>query len=527
MGHYNGLKERTAPTRKLLRRFSHTLFAGLVIFAAGNTIPPATDAVAAPAGPWSLKDEAGGIVKVPLYKSRILEMSKPVTKISVGNPNIADILILRAKQIYIVGNALGTTNVVLWDQNDSVINTINLEVTHDLQTLKSKLYQLLPGENIKVHSSQGSIVLSGEVSSAPKMAAAVDLARSFLPLSRGVEDTKGDVELEGSGVLNLMQVGGSHQVMLEVKVAEIARTVLKQLDIQFNVFHSGSDWKLGAVNGGSSFPDAFPPDRIFSDPTPVGPNVTQFAPDPFRITDTGLFGSYLSGDFLFNLAIDAAQEDGLAKILAEPTLTTLSGQQATFISGGEFPIPVPQGLDTVTVEFKEFGIGLQFLPVVLDSGRMSLKINVSVSELSNQDILIIDVSNTNQSFFVPSLRKRSANSTIELNDGQTMGIAGLINENLLEAANKLPGLGDVPIIGQLFRSQEFRKGQTELVIFVTPRFAKPIAPEMVRLPTDAFVEPTDVEFYILGRMEGKGPKKAKTNQAAGSGGADGSFGHGL
>jgi pilus assembly protein CpaC len=527
MSNVNGLKRAISMMSKLSRQSNLTLLAGLVAVATTVATPQITEAATTATGPWSLKDETGGVVKVALYKSRILELSRPVKKISVGNPMIADILILQAKQVYIVGKALGTTNVVLWDQNDSVINTINLEVTHDLQTLKSKLFQLLPGENIKVHSSQGSIVLGGEVSSAPKMAAAVDLATSFLPLSRGLEHTKGDVDLEGSGVLNLMQVGGSHQVMLEVKVAEISRTVLKELDIQFNVFHSGSNWKLGSVNGGASFPDALPRERIFNDPTPIGPNVDLFSPDPFRISDTGLFGSFLSGDFLFNLAIDAAQENGLAKILAEPTLTTLSGQEAKFISGGEFPIPVPQGDDSVTVEFKEFGIGLQFLPVVLDSGRMSLKINVSVSELSNQDILVIDVSNTNQSFFVPSLRKRSANSTIELNDGQTMGIAGLINESLLEAVEKFPGLGDLPIVGQLFRSQEFRKGQTELVIFVTPRFAKPIAPEMVRLPTDAFVEPTDAEFYILGRMEGQESKAKKTNQPVGTGGADGSFGHGL
>ena len=504
---------------------------GLVLIAALATVAsvwstPTLVLAAGVSTPWSLHQGSGGLVTVPLYKSRIIELSKPVKKISVGNPEIADILILRSKQIYIVGKALGTTNVVLWDNDGNVIDTVNMEVTHDLRTLKSKFHHLLPGEDIKVHSSQGSLVLSGELSSATKMSAAMDLARSFLPLSRGLKATMGDVELEGSGVLNLMQVGGSHQVMLEVKVAEISRTVLKRLDIQFNAFYNGGSLKLGAVNGGATFPDAvFKPGDfnipVFDRGTPIGPNIDLFTPNASGIDDTGLFASYLSGNFLFNLAVDAAKENGLAKILAEPNLTTQSGQEAKFISGGEFPIPVPQGLDTVTVEFKEFGIALAFLPVVLDSGRMSLKLNVTVSQLSNQNSLVAGVTNSSQSFFVPSLTKRSASSTIELGDGQTIGIAGLISEDLRERVNKFPGLGDLPVLGSLFRSQEFQKGQTELVIFVTPHFARPIAPEMVRLPTEAFVEATDAEFYLMGKLEGAPKEGVET------GGADGSFGHDL
>ncbi|MFQ5544383.1 MAG: type II and III secretion system protein family protein, partial [Acidiferrobacterales bacterium] len=257
-------------------------------------------------------------------------------------------------------------------------------------------------------------------------------------------------------------------------------------------------------------------------PTPIGPVVDEFLPNDLTIDDTGFFAHYLSGDFLFNSVIEAAKEEGLAKILAEPTLTTLTGQEATFISGGEFPIPVPDD-DGITIEFKEFGIGLQFLPVVLDSGRISLKLNISVSELTATNSVVLDIAGSSTDFFVPALTKRSANATVELSDGQTLGIAGLISENLRETVRKFPGLGNIPILGLLFRSQDFVKGQTELVIFVTPHFARPTPPELVKLPTDDFVEPTDVEFYLKGRIEGKRSKQAP--EGFEQGGAEGNFGH--
>ena len=251
-------------------------------------------------------------------------------------------------------------------------------------------------------------------------------------------------------------------------------------------------------------------------------------PNPLSIVDKGLFLSYLTGNLLFNGVIDIAKENGLAKILAEPTLTTLTGQEAKFISGGEFPIPVPQGLDGITVEFKEYGVGLKFLPVVLDSDRINLKLNITVSELTENSSIVLGSENVSSSFFVPALTKRSASATVELANAQTLGIAGLINENLRQSVNKFPGLGDVPVLGALFRSQEFKKGQTELVIFVTPHFAKPIEPDLVRLPTDDFVEPNDAEFYLMGRLEGaRREEDTSTHLLPEKGGAEGSFGHQL
>ena len=454
-------------------------------------------------------------VSVALHKSRVIKLKKPVSRVSVANPAIADILVLNARELYVVGKSLGTTNVVIWDKRKRVQRVIGLQVTHDLSSLKEKMHHYLPGEDIRMESAQGSIVLSGEVSSTQKMAAAMDLANTFAAASG-----------ENASVLNLMQVGGAQQVLLEVKVAEIARTLVRRMDIDFNLFYNGSSLKFGAVNGGAGLPAVGLPQYPIEG-SPFGSNV--IAPQaPLaafgegEIGNTGAFLSYLGGDTLFQIVVDAARDNGLARILAEPNLTTLSGQEAKFISGGEFPIPVPNE-DGITIEFKEYGVGLEFLPLVLDSGLISLQVDVGVSELQAGNSVAIGFTEgtATAGFFVPALTKRAANATVEIPSGQTIAIAGLINENLRESLQNMPGLGDLPVLGNLFRSQEFVKGETELIIFVTPRLARPFDPELIQLPTDAFVEPNEVEFYLLGLLEGRadlGPDKS---------GAEGRFGHEL
>jgi pilus assembly protein CpaC len=316
--------------------------------------------------------------------------------------------------------------------------------------------------------------------------------------------------------------------------------LLKRLDLHFKTFLNGSKVKTGAVNGGAAFPDAVFEDGsrlpIFgnTDQGLIGPAVSEFAPGLSTISDKGLFASYLRGDFLFNLVIDAAKNEGLAKLLAEPTLTTMTGQEATVLSGGEFPVPVAQDFGQTTIEYKEFGVALKFLPVVLDSGTISLKVNVNVSDLRQDNSILLSVPTAatadgeviSSSSIVPSLAKRSATSTVELRSGETMGIAGIISERLRESVDKFPGLGDLPLLGPLFRSQEFIKGQTELVIFVTPHLAKPVTPESVRLPTDYFVEPSDTEFYLMGRLEGRKRESGEElDMAREGGGIEGQFGH--
>jgi len=455
---------------------------------------------------------------VPLYKSRIVGLVAPAARVSVGNPDIADLIILQSTQLYVLGKDLGTTNVLLWDRGDNLIGTVNVEVTHDLQSLKEKLYRLMPQEKIEVYSAQRNIVLAGNVSNASNMNAAVRIAQGyFSQLASAIESetfelTQGPTNRADrtvGEVINLMSVGGVHQVMLEVKVAEVSRTELKRLDIRFNSILTGSSrWNWGGVNGGAAFPDALFESNnlrvpVFDYPAPFGPAIDEFAPADLFIKDKGFFGSLLTENALFNIAFDAAKENGLAKILAEPTLVTQTGHEAEFLSGGEFPIPVPKGLQGTTIEFKEFGIGIKFLPVVLDSERISLKLNISVSELVSDNSVSVSADGVSSTFLIPSLSVRSAQSTVELADGQTIGIAGLINENLREVVTKFPGLGSIPVLGALFRSQEFVKNETELLILVTPHLAKPLVPAEVELPTDGVVESGEFGWYMQGKLQGR------------------------
>ncbi len=309
-----------------------------------------------------------------------------------------------------------------------------------------------------------------------------------------------------------MTVGGAHQVMLQVRIAEVNREAIRNLNAQMNTIALSNKWAGGGVNGGASFPDVELTDGsripIFNNPAnnPLGPVYDEFAPNMPTINSTGLFASFLSNDFLANVVLDAYQTRGLAKILAEPTLTTLSGQDAQFLSGGSFPIPVSQDNGSIGIEFKDFGVKLSFMPLIIDRTRINLKLNVSVSELANGNSVSLRPIGTSAVFTIPSLTERRAASTVELSDGQTIGIAGLMNESMRSAINKFPGLGDIPILGYLFRSQSYQKGETELVILVTPRLAKPIPPAQIKLPTDAVTDPTSAQFFLGGKIEGSKPE---------------------
>ncbi len=481
-----------------------------------------------------------------LYKSGILELQKSPSRISVGNPGIADILILRSNQVHVLGKALGSTNVVFWDTDDRIFATVNIEVTHDLTSLKQKLHQMMPMEDIRVYSAQENLILDGKVSSASNLNAAFKVAEGYLPECISSESASGiqgqEAEsnadaCENAEVVNLMSVVGSQQIMLEVKVAEMARTFRRSMDTDLSFIDFGNPTRGGVVNGGATFPDAlnadglrvpYIPAGIPNGQAPIlGPVMDEFAPNMPSISDKGLFFSDLSGGNFFSAALELSRSKGLAKVLAEPNLTTLTGRPAEFISGGEFPVPVPDDGKT-TIIFKEYGVSVKFIPTILDSNAISLDLDILVSELAEGSSIDLGLIGTQSVFSIPSLTKRGVSSTVELSDGQTLGIAGLIQDNVTEVLTKLPGLGDIPILGNLFRSQQFVSGQTELVIFVTPHLAKPIAPEKVRLPTDSFVPPNDLEFYLLGRMTSLKKAKPINRQRGVDGGFDGlTFGHDL
>lgn len=450
-----------------------------------------------------------GNIEVPIYKSRVLSTRAPVKRISVGNPEIADILITSPTQLYLLGRSLGSTNVLLWDGGNKLIDSLDLEVVHDLGGLKTKLHELLPNEPIEVFSAQGSLVLRGQVSSAAAMDTAVKVAKTYTAQASSIVQGEGEAAeaapTESLEVINLLTVGGGQQVMLEVKVAEMQRNLVKRLGVNFLAIGSAGNWEIGSFNGGSSLVE----NGLLRD-------------------SKGFLAQFASGSFLFDVVLDAAKDNGSAKVLAEPTLVTLTGQQAEFISGGEFPVPITED-DGITIEYKEFGVGVRFLPVVLDAGRINLNLNVEVSEISNANALVLDTGldtplGDGVGQVIPSLTKRSAQSTVELADGQTIAIAGLINETTRDLVSRFPGLGDIAVIGHLFRSQEFIKGETELVILVTPHIAKPVDAKLVRLPTEKFVEPSDLDFYLLGKTKGDQPGRVVPVSLGVTGS---SFGHDL
>jgi len=418
-------------------------------------------------------------------KSILVTTSERIKRVSIAAPEVADFVLLSPKEIYITGKAAGTTNMTVW-QDKKIRSIYDLEVAYDVAGFKQKLHDVLPGETaIRSIGTGGSITLMGEVSSTANLSQALALAAAYAPKDK---------------IVNQLQVGGIHQVMLEVRVAEMSRTVTKRLGVNFS-YVNGDDFGVSLLGGLSSFDN-------------TGESLVQTFSDAI----TALL-RFSSGNTTWTFFIDALKENGLIKILAEPTLIAQSGQTATFLAGGEFPYPVPQGdnSDNITIEFKPFGVMLMFTPTVLSEDRISISVAPEVSELDFSTALRFG------GFVVPGLNKRTASTTVELADGQSFAIAGLLRETVKEQISKFPLLGDIPILGALFRSSAFQKDETELVIIVTVHLVKPLDMARQTLPTDYYIEPNDVEFYILGLMEGMERKEPEEL----TGELDGEFGHGI
>ncbi|USD40632.1 type II and III secretion system protein family protein [Vibrio sp. SCSIO 43135] len=467
--------------------------------------------------------QTGKIVKVPHHKSTHVNLAGKAKRVSLGDPEVLDIVMLKSDEVFLIGKKLGSTNLMAWDSRGQLIESINIEVTHDLNSLKAKLYEFLPNENIEVHSAQNRLILSGLVSNQANMNVALRVAETYSAgQSVDKENESLSKQVDQTGVINLMSIGGAQQVMLEVTVAEVQRSLVRKFDANFHFFQQSGDFGWGATTGGGILDDvggAIGP--IFSNPT---------------VETSGLLGAFVDSNTFFSFALDVAKQNGNAKVLAEPNLTALSGAKAEFLAGGEFPIPVPDE-DGITIEYKEYGVGLKFIPTVISDKKINLNLAVDVSEIANSSSLTLSPGGTNGTYFIPPITRRSASSTLELADGQTIGIAGLLSENVRDVATKTPGFGDIPVLGQLFNSQEYVSGETELVILVTPRLAKPVDRNRVTLPTDAFVEPNDVEYYLLGKgayiAEPSEPSQRNYSQQADAytessqGGTEGSFGHSL
>ncbi|MEZ9974775.1 pilus assembly protein CpaC [Vibrio breoganii] len=465
--------------------------------------------------------QSGNTITIPQHKSTHVKISGKAKRVSLGDPAVLDIVMLKADELFLIGKKLGSTNLSAWDAQGRLIESLNIEVTHDLNNLKAKLYEFLPEEQIQVHSAQDKLILSGLISSQEKMNIAVKVAQTYSG-GDAINASDGNAGQAESGVINLMTIGGAQQVMLEVTVAEVQRSLVRRFDSNFRFFQQSGDFTWGLTSAGAG----------------IGESGGAILPivDAVGVNDFGFLGGFVDSNTLFTFALDIAKENGVAKILAEPNLTTLSGSQAKFLAGGEFPIPIPSD-DGIGIEYKEYGVSVDFTPIVLSDQKIYLELAIDVSEVASSGALSYSPGDVNAAYIVPPLTKRSASSTIELADGQTIGIAGLLNENSRDVANEVPGIGDVPVLGNLFKSKQYVSGETELVILVTPRLAKPIDRDKISLPTDAFVEPTDMEFYLIGKSSYIDNERIKPKQqqdstervqaSTASGGSEGQFGHSL
>ncbi|HEX6093372.1 MAG TPA: type II and III secretion system protein family protein [Dongiaceae bacterium] len=386
---------------------------------------------------------SGSVVQLPVSQGQLIRLDRPITSVFIADTEIADVGIKSQQLIYVFAKRPGTTTIYATDESDNVLASVTLVVTHNLGSLNQVIAQALPGRNIQVQSISGGIILSGSVGSAIEAEEARRLADRYLG--------------SGEEIINRLQVTMPNQVNLRVRIAEINRNTLLNLGINWDVLVSNGEFAVGFVTG---LPTAL-------------------------IPSGSVTGAVSSGNFDLTATLDLLNSQGLATVLAEPNLTAISGETASFVAGGE--IPIPQEIDDegdVTIELHPFGVTLAFTPTVLGPNRMSLRVRPEVSALSAANSITID------DIIFPGFTVRRAETTVELASGQSLAIAGLVRADQNITADKVPGLGDIPILGELFKSDTFQRQETELVIIVTPYLVEPISnPALVSLPTDPATGP--------------------------------------
>jgi pilus assembly protein CpaC len=412
-----------------------------------------------------MQGQASEALNVPMNRAVVVESDVPFAELSIANPGIADISTLSDRSIYVLGKAPGRTTLTLLSPEGQLIANVDVHVTPDIAEFKERLQQILPGEHIEVRTANDGIVLSGVVSSTAKLDRALDLANRYAP----------------DRVSNLMNVGGTQQVMLKVRFAEMSRSVSKALSGGLTVTGSGSN---AGVSIGLGSGNLVPGGSIGA------PGSTNFGLGE-QGAGGGIGVGFGIGDVAFNVLLEALETKGMVRTLAEPNLTALSGQEAKFLAGGEVPVPVASE-DGITVEFKPFGVELNFTPVVVDGDIINLTINAAVSSLDPT------VSFDTETLSVAGFKRRETSTTVEMRDGQSFAIAGLLQDDFRDLNGQVPWLGDVPILGALFRSADYQRSQTELVIIVTPHLVTPVSGEALALPTDRVRIPTERELFLYG-----------------------------
>jgi pilus assembly protein CpaC len=424
-----------------------------------------------------------GELDVPVNKSQILRVDRPYTKALIGNPDVADIVPVTPTSVYVLGKKPGTTSLTLYGGN-RLIAVVDVVVGPDVLTLKRQLSDLLPGDRIAAHMSNDSVVLEGTVSSAVAADRAVQIAETYAP----------------GKVVNMLSLGASQQVMLEVRFAEVKRSALTQIGVNWDVMSPGG--KLNGITGGGA--------SLVPDPT-TGLGVLKHG----AITDSfGIISrAFRAFGENFNVTLDALERKGAVTTLAEPTLIALSGETASFLAGGEFPVPVVQNVGgggggggnnaAFTVEWKPFGVSLAFTPTVLSDGVINMVVAPEVSSIDPSASIVIN------NLTIPGLQTRRAKTVVELHDGESFALAGLLRKDFQDTIRQVPLLGSLPIIGALFRSTGFQHEQTELVIIVTPRLVRPVPAGSLKAPTDRVGPPNEANLLLNGQTDTGVPPAAR------------------
>jgi len=452
------------PMKTLIRA---TLFAGLLASAGLAPQVPALGADArVPVIQVAASEQTSRFIALGIGKSIAIDLPTDIKDVLVADPTTANAVIRTSRRAYIIGVKIGQTNIFFFDANGKQIAGFDIAVTRDLNGVRAALKQSFPNDNLDIQGVADGVMLSGSVSSAVDAQHAYDIA------SRLVGD--------GAKVVNGITIRQRDQVMLKVTVAEVRRDIIKQLGIDLS----------GSFNYGAAV-------------------VNLNTDNPFSATGQALsntsFGASWKG---INATLQAMDRAGVIRTLAEPSLTAISGETATFVAGGEFPIPNGLSCDTTKsppvcqaqVDFKKFGVSLVFTPIVLSEGRISLKVLTEVSDLSQQNALTLEVPGSSQALTIPSISTRRAETTVEIPSGGSLALAGMIQEQTKQAISGVPGLMQLPILGALFKSRDYINNQTELMILVTPYVVHAVAQKDLSRPDDGFADPNDPSTVLLGRL---------------------------
>ena len=441
-----------------MTRYKNTLATAAIALAVGL----GSVAAAAPAAAQSVASTPSETLNLSQGTGTLVRLSGPMTDVFISNDSVADVQVRSASQLYIFGKGRGETTVYATGKGGRVVYSANVRVGHNISSVGEMLNLAMPEANISATPMNNLVLLTGTVSAPEDVEEAQRLVQAYVG--------------EGTQVVSRLRSATPLQVTLKVKIAEVSRTLLKSIGVNLLAESGG----IGIMQGQGIF---LPPPGEVSE---TGPQVLR------NVIGSTLFGQGKLFGIDVLSSLDLAETDGLVTTLAEPNLTALSGETASFLAGGEFPIPVSQSLGSVAIEYKQYGVSLAFTPIVLADGRISMRVRPEVSELSAEGSIRLN------GFDVPALTTRRAETTVELGSGQSFMLAGLLRNTNTNNIDKAPFLGDLPILGALFRSTSFRRQESELVIIVTPYLVRPVSGRMA-LPTDGYRAPTDAERIFLGQ----------------------------